>query len=81
MASEVTRRQMEHWLLANGFTLKAGKKTSHRQFQGYSVTVTLRGHGPADLTKKHVGMIMRKLEQAGFERAAVLEFFRGTAEA
>src|SRR6266542_4408511 len=81
MSSEVTRRQMERWLFANGFMLKAGKKTSHRQFQGHGVTITLPGHGPADLTKKHVGMIMRKLEQAGFERAAVLAFFRGTAEA
>ena len=73
MASEVTRRQMERWLLDNGFTLKAGKKTSHRQFQGHGVTVTLPGHGPPDLTKKHVGMIVRQLESAGFERTTVLE--------
>ena len=78
MASEVTRRQIEHWLLANEFTLKAGKKTSHRQFHGHGVTETVPGHGPPDLTKKHVGMIIRKLERAGFERAAVLEALRGT---
>ena len=72
MASEVTRRQMERWLLANGFTPKAGTRTSHRQFRGHGVTVTLPGHGPPDLTKKHVGMIMRRLEAAGFERTAVL---------
>ena len=72
MASEVTRRQMERWLLANGFALKAGKKTSHRHFQGHGVTVTLPGHGPADLTKKHVGMIVRQLESAGFDRSTVL---------
>jgi predicted RNA binding protein YcfA (HicA-like mRNA interferase family) len=64
---------MERWLLDNGFTLKAGKKTSHRQFQGHGVTVTLPGHGPPDLTKKHVGMIVRQLESAGFERTTVLE--------
>jgi len=63
---------MERWLLANGFTLKAGKKTSHRQFQGHGVTVTLPGHGPPDLTKKHVGMIVRQLETAGFKRTAIL---------
>jgi len=72
MASEVTRRQMERWLLANGFALKAGKKTSHRHFQGHGVTVTLPGHGPADLTKKHVGMIVRQLASAGFDRSTVL---------
>jgi predicted RNA binding protein YcfA (HicA-like mRNA interferase family) len=72
MAAEVTRRQMERWLLRNGFTLKPGKKTSHRQFHGYGVTVTLPGHGPPDLTKKHVGMIVRQLELAGFERTTIL---------
>ncbi len=54
---------MERWLLTNGFTRKPGRKTSHRQFQGHGVTVTLPGHGPPDLTKKHVGMIIRKLEE------------------
>jgi predicted RNA binding protein YcfA (HicA-like mRNA interferase family) len=73
MASQVTRRQMERWLLDNGFTLKAGKMTSHRQFHGHGVTVTLPGHGAPDLTKKHVGMIMRKLEEAGFARTTLLE--------
>ena len=72
MAAEVTRRQMERWLLDNGFTLKPGKKTSHRQFQGHGVTVTLPGHGPPDLTKKHMGMIVRQLVAAGFERTVVL---------
>jgi predicted RNA binding protein YcfA (HicA-like mRNA interferase family) len=72
MPAEVTRQQMERWLLHHGFVLKAGGRTSHRQFQGHGVTVTLPGHGPADLTKKHVGMIVRRLEQAGFDRAALL---------
>ena len=73
MASEITRRQMERWLLANGFALKAGKRTSHRQFHGHGVTVTLPGHGPPDLTKKHVGMIVRLLEAGGFERTIILD--------
>jgi predicted RNA binding protein YcfA (HicA-like mRNA interferase family) len=63
---------MERWLRSNGFALKPGKRTSHRQFAGHGVTVTLPGHGPADLTKKHVGMILRVLERAGFDRHAVL---------
>ena len=73
MASEITHRQMERWLLANGFALKAGKRTSHRQFHGHGVTVTLPGHGPPDLTKKHVGMIVRLLEAGGFERTTILD--------
>jgi predicted RNA binding protein YcfA (HicA-like mRNA interferase family) len=71
MPAEVTRRQLERWLLRNGFVLRAGGSTSHRQFRGHGVTVTLPGHGPADLTKKHVGMIVRLLERAGFDRAAL----------
>ncbi len=73
MPAEVTRQQMERWLLRHGFVLKPGGRTSHKQFQGHGVTVTLPGHGPADLSKKYVGMIVRQLEAAGFERAAVLD--------
>jgi hypothetical protein len=29
------------------------------------------GHGPKDLSKKHVGMILRLLESVGFDRAKV----------
>ena len=72
MPAEVTRKQMERWLLANGFALKPGTKTSHRRFAGHGVTVTLPGHGPADLTKKHVGMLVRTLERVGFDRNTVL---------
>jgi predicted RNA binding protein YcfA (HicA-like mRNA interferase family) len=73
LASQVTRRQMERWLLDHGFTPKGGKKTSHRQFHGHGVTVTLPGHGAPDLTKKHVGMLLRQLEAAGFARTALLD--------
>ena len=65
MANQATRAQVERWLLKHGFTLKPGKKTSHRQFAGHGVTITLPGHGPTDLTKKHLGMIRRALRAAG----------------
>ena len=68
MPHEVTRRDLERWLLANGFEEITGKKTSHRQFRGRGVKITLPGHGPQDLTKKHVAMIRRQLEAAGFDR-------------
>ena len=77
MPAEVTRRQLERWLLRNGFALRAGAGSSHRQFRGHGVTVTLPGHGPADLTKKHVGMIVRLLERAGFDRATLLGELKG----
>jgi len=72
MPSQVTRMQMERWLLANGFVPRKGRKTSHVQFVGHGVTITLPGHGPSDLTKKHVGMMIRQLERAGFQRDQVL---------
>ena len=77
MANQVTRRQMKRWLIDNGFSFRPGKKTSHLNFRGHGVTVILPGHGPADLTKKHVGMIIRQLEQAGFKKETVLKQLRG----
>ena len=76
MPGQVTRMQMERWLLANGFVQRKGGKTSHVQFAGRGVTITLPGHGPSDLTKKHVGMLMRQLERAGFQRDRVLAELR-----
>ena len=77
MPAQVTRMGMERWLLAKGFVQRKGGKTSHVQFAGHGVTITLQGHGPSDLTKKHVGMIMRQLERAGFTRDQVLAELRG----
>ena len=77
MANQVTRQQMQRWLLRSGFLLKSGGKTSHRQFRGHGVTITLSSHGPNDLTKKHMGMILRKLKQAGFEKEIVLSSVKG----
>ena len=44
-----------------------GGKSGHRQFrhQQSGAKVTLPGHGPKDLTKKHVGMIRRTVEALG----------------
>jgi predicted RNA binding protein YcfA (HicA-like mRNA interferase family) len=77
MPGQVTRTQMERWLLAKGFVQRKGGKTSHVQFAGHGVLITLPGHGPPDLTKKHVGMIVRQLERAGFPREQVLGELRG----
>jgi predicted RNA binding protein YcfA (HicA-like mRNA interferase family) len=62
---------METWLIDHGFALLPGKKTSHRQYVRDGVKITLPGHGPPDLTKKHVAIIVRQLEAAGFDRDTV----------
>ena len=64
---------MERWLLAHDFTEVAPRPGGHRKFTHTpsGVVVTLPGHGPQDLTKKHVGMILRVLERAGFGREKV----------
>ena len=77
MAAEVTRRDMERWLLAHGFRELPGKKTSHRQFEGHGVKIALVGHGPQDLSKKHDALIVRQLVEAGFDRAQVLRDLKG----
>jgi predicted RNA binding protein YcfA (HicA-like mRNA interferase family) len=65
MPRPLERRDVERWLLANGFTRAPGGKTSHVQFVGHGIRVTLQGHGPKELTKKHVGMLVRQLRSAG----------------
>lgn len=77
MAAEVTRRAVERWLLDHGFVELPGKKTSHRQFQGHATKIALPGHGPQDLTKKHVALIVRQLIGAGFDRAQLLRELKG----
>jgi len=37
----------------------------------------LLSHGSQDLTKKHVGLIVRQLVAAGFDRATVLRELKG----
>jgi predicted RNA binding protein YcfA (HicA-like mRNA interferase family) len=71
MAHEVTRRRLERWLLGHGFVELRGTGTGHRQFVRDSVKITVPGHGPQDLTKKHVALIVRQLATAGFDKEAV----------
>lgn len=73
MANQVDRRTLVKWLLAHGFTEAPGGKTGHRQFTNGAVKVTVPGHGPQDLTKKHVGLLTRALETAGFDKQKTLE--------
>ena len=71
MSNQVTRREMETWLLSNGFRRLKGGMTGHVQYEGPGVKITLPGHGPQDLTKKHVALILRALIAAGFDRERV----------
>jgi predicted RNA binding protein YcfA (HicA-like mRNA interferase family) len=71
MANQVDRRGMERWLLAHGFALLPGKATGHRYYERQGLKITLPGHGPQDLTKKHVAIILRQLVEAGFDRDTV----------
>jgi len=67
----MTRTDLEKWLLRNNFIQAAAGKTSHKQFVRGGCKVTVPGHGPKDLSKKHVGLILRQLATAGFDRAEV----------
>jgi predicted RNA binding protein YcfA (HicA-like mRNA interferase family) len=71
LSNQVTRREMEAWLLGNGFRKLKGGMTGHVQYEGPGVKITLPGHGPQDLTKKHVALILRALVAAGFDRDRV----------
>jgi predicted RNA binding protein YcfA (HicA-like mRNA interferase family) len=71
MTREVTRRQLERWLVEHGFVELPGKATSHRQFVRGGLKITVSGHGPQDVTKKHVAMVLRQLAGAGFDKETV----------
>lgn len=64
---------MAKWLLAHGFKKLPTKATGHWHFvhEPSRIKVQLMGHGPADLTKKHVALILRQLSRAGFDAEAV----------
>lgn len=68
---QVTRREMARWLEAHGFVEQPGKATGHQQYVRSGVKITLPGHGPQDLTKKHVALIIRALARAGFDRRQI----------
>jgi predicted RNA binding protein YcfA (HicA-like mRNA interferase family) len=72
MANQVTRRDLETWLLHHGFQRLKGGMTGHVQYEGPGgIKITLPGHGPQDLTKKHVALVLRALATAGFDRDQV----------
>ena len=69
--STVTRRALAAWLI-DGFWELGGKATSHRRFRHEAgVVITVPGHGKQNLGQKHVRMIVRQLEAAGFDRETV----------
>ena len=69
--NQVTRHQLERWLLQHGFVKEPGRATSHQIFKRDGVRITLQGKGPQDVTKKHVGMILRELEKGGWDRDTI----------
>lgn len=61
---------MVRWLLDHGFT-EVRSRSSHRKFtRAGQGAVTVAGHGPTDITKKQVGMLLRALSAMGFDGAA-----------
>ena len=71
MAGQVTRRQLEMWLLNHGFRRLKGGMSGHAQYEGPGSRSPAPGHGPQDLTKKHVALVIRTLTAAGFDREQV----------
>ena len=73
----ITRGAMARWLLDHGFVLLPGKASGHRQYARGGTKITLPGHGPPDLSKKHVGLILRALERDGFDKEQVRKDLAG----
>lgn len=68
MANQVDRRTLVRWLTDHGFEEVGGRASGHRKFKRPGAgSITVAGHGPQDLTKKHVGLIVRALTGMGFD--------------
>lgn len=67
----MTRRDLEAWLLGNGFERVRGRAGGHLHFARNGSKITVPGHGPQHLSKKHVALISRALVAAGFDREAL----------
>ncbi len=81
MSHQVDRRTVVKWLLAHGFAEVAGTQSGHRQFTNGRVKITIPGHGPQDLTKKHVALLTRALEADGHDKKrSLLEWQSGRWE-
>lgn len=71
---QVDRKKLTKWLLTQGFE-ESSSASGHLHFThpptGNKITVL--GHGPVDMTKKHVALTIRQLMNCGFQRAWVRE--------
>lgn len=67
MARQIMVRDLVRWLTRNGFSEPKGKMTGHRFFVKEGRKITIPGHGPSDLSKKHVALIFRSLKEMGFD--------------
>lgn len=83
MASRaLTRYALRRWLLANGFEEVVGRRDGHRKFthRGRGLNVVVVWHGRTDLTKKHIGMLIRDLTAAGFDRETIRKELLGSGQ-
>jgi len=66
----LTKQKLVKWLLKNDFQQLPSKQTSHRRYRHKptGVVITIPMHGRPELSKKHLGMLLRQLEEAGFNK-------------
>jgi hypothetical protein len=67
------KKKLVTWLLDHDFAELPGKKTSFRRFRHSpsAVSVTIDAKGRPELSKKHLGMLFRELERAGFNKELI----------
>lgn len=69
--SRLRRKDLAKWLLHHGFEhVHRSSASGHDHFEHTKtgVVITVTAHGKAELSKKHVGSLIRELERAGFDR-------------
>lgn len=66
------RKKLVRWLIANGFVEVTGA-SGHLQYAHppSGAKVTVPGHGPVVMSRKHSSLIMRQLTQCGLSKKQV----------
>lgn len=66
---QVDRKKLVRWLLSNGFVETNGASGHlHYTHPTTSIKITVPGHGPVDMNRKHSAMIMKQLVSCGLDR-------------
>lgn len=65
------KRVLVRWLCSHGFWLEPHKPDGHARWTNGRIRLQMVAHGGEDMPPNHVLLVVRKLEEAGYERKTI----------